>query len=35
MTVPFDALWAVTALPLFIIAVAILGTVLWRDYKRT
>ena len=30
---PFDALWAMTALPLFAITVTILGIILWRDYK--
>lgn len=35
MTVPFVSLWAVTALPLFVIAVWVLGAILWRDYKHT
>jgi|GEM_PF-5770634 len=30
---PFDALWAITALPLFVITVTILSIILWRDYR--
>jgi hypothetical protein len=32
---PFDLLWSITAVPLFVLVVIVLSVILWRDYFET